>query len=93
MTPAPVDALDLRERLMTLKQAAEVIPFPNPGALHDWLLKRKSQFPPRSMPFGRRDTRMLTGTEVRMIRAMRLEQGEEVRRKRRRHTPKKRVNP
>lgn len=82
MSPAPVNALDLREKLVTVEQAVAMIPMANVGTLVDWLSRHKAQFPARRMPWGRRYARMLTLTEVAMIRSMRLEQGERARRRR-----------
>lgn len=94
----PVNALDVRERLITAKQAAELVPVPNVGTLLDWLGKHKAQFPPRWMPWHRRYVRMLTLTEVAMIRSMRMQQAEKSRlmaekSRRLRGKPRKRVNP
>lgn len=59
------------ERLYTLKQAVEIIPFVNLGALRDWL-SRHHEIPDRRAPMGRRKHRMLTLTELHVIRAMRV---------------------
>ena len=57
--------------LYTLKVAAEMIPYPGVGALHDWL-RRHPEFPSRIQHVGRakRRMRLLLLSEVMQIRAM-----------------------
>ena len=91
MTPVRVNAMDIRERLVPISKAVEMIPFVNVGALLDWLGKHRTQFPAREMPWGRRYSRMLTLTEIAMIRSMRIETGDKRRQRRLRPSSRKRV--
>lgn len=94
MTPVPVNALDLREKLITVKQAAPMVPFTSARAMRNWLDRYTEQFPPRWMCMGRRYVRMVTLTEVAMVRSMRLARGaQRAALMRAEHAARKRVKP
>jgi hypothetical protein len=75
MTPVRVDPLDLRERLVTLKEAYPLVPFVSMKAMRNFLDRHPEDFPSRWMPMGRRYVRMITLTEVAIVRQMRLSAG------------------
>lgn len=66
MSPTPL------EPLYTLKQAAALIPFVSVDALSDWLYKHRHEFGIRTMPFNRRELRVLTLSELQRIRGARV---------------------
>lgn len=72
------------EPLFTMEVAAELIPFPSVSALYNWLHNHRETFRPRYQrsrgPSGRgfvKQFRMITHTEILLIRKMRLVEGRE----------------